>query len=168
MEREKTMSVKDIFKELGQLEAMLQESFGEITPEIEKKTKRLEGDVAGVIEWAIPKIKEYEAMIAAKKDYSAELLKSAKTFDNKVDNLKGLVASLMNATDQEKIETAKGTASFRNTAPLVVDDEKVIPKKFFTKKIVVSLDRKALWAAVKIGKVKGASLGTKQSIQLKG
>lgn len=162
------MAIKDLYKELGGIEVMLVDSYGEITPEIEEIMLNIKEDISKVVSWAIPKIKEHQGMVKIKKDYANEVLESAKYHDNKAEGLKRLIDSLMQASDLTNIETTEGKVSYRKSSPLVIDDEALIPAEYLTVKEVSFLDKMKIKKDLKTKEVCGVHLEEKHNIQIHG
>jgi len=162
------MAIKDLYEELGAIEYMIVESFGEITPEIEERTVQIQSEVTKVVSWAIPKIKEHEGMVKIKKDYAKEVLDSAKYHENKALGLKALIDNLMVASELNNIETPEGKVLYRKSTSVAIDDETMIPDDYFKVEEVRKLDKKALKEVLKTENVEGVHLEESQNIQIRG
>lgn len=86
------------------------------------------------------------------------LLDRAQVFTGNVDRMLTAVGDFLTASGQDKIKTARFTASWRKLPDKVVfTDETKVPKKYL--RIVTSPDKTAIKAAIQAGvKVRGAAL----------
>lgn len=110
-------------------------------------------------------IKDLKAEITAlkaEKDAFAEREKQAKT------KLEGLEKWLAFALNGEKFSTSKVAVSFRKSEAVDVQNEEILPKKYFNRKITYTVNKTAIKEAIKSGlKVKGAALIENNNIQVK-
>jgi hypothetical protein len=66
------------------------------------------------------------------------------------------------ACNAQKFETAKAKVSFRQSEETVIDNEKLILKKYMTKKISYTISKTAIKDAILVGeRVKGAHIEKK-------
>ena len=67
-----------------------------------------------------------------------------------------------------KLETARNKLSFRKSTSLVVEDEKLVPRKYINKVVTEKIDKKAITDVIKSGKnVKGCYLQENYNLQIK-
>lgn len=113
-------------------------------------------------------IKELDARAKARKAESDRLKKLAESDNKKVERLKEYLSRSMVASGNLNFDSERTHISFRKSESVLIPDESVIPKKWMAKKIEYKPDKKAISAFLKGGgKVKGATLETKQNIQIK-
>ena len=110
-------------------------------------------------------IKDLKAEITAlkaEKEAFAEREKQAKT------KLEGLEKWLAFALNGEKFSTSKVAVSFRKSEAVDVQNEEILPKKYFNKKTTYTVNKTAIKEAIKAGlKVKGAELIENMNLQVK-
>lgn len=163
------MKARELFEANTIINEWLEESMGEITPEIEEILKTQEEDIEGFIGYMFKLITEQEGLVRAKKDYAKEILESAKTIENRIDRNKCLVDRFMNIIGKDKLQTVAGTVSYRKSEQVKISDSSLIDKKFLVEKIEVTEDKKAIKEAIKNGElVLGAYLEEKRNLQMKG
>lgn len=164
------LSLYQIEAEYLQIAEQLQESFGELTPELELSLainkEQLEVKSAG---YAYV-IKETESEIDII-DKEIERLTSLKSQRQKsIDRLKTSVKSAMELYGVEKIVSNLITITLaKNPASTVIEDESLIPSKYKKKETKISVIKADVTNALKAGlKVKGARLETgKTNLRIK-
>lgn len=161
------MKAIEIFENNKIINEWLEESMGEITPEIEALIKELAGNIEDFVGYMIPRIKEKQGLLEAKKNYIRELQESSKTIDNQIQRNIDLVDTVMKIANLDKVQTAQGKVSYRKSEQVIITDSKLIDRKFFVEKIDYKEDKKAIKEAIKSGEeIQGAYLEEKQNIQI--
>lgn len=151
----------NIVTDSSNIERLLIESGGEITPEIENFLSVKETQLPG-------KVDSYhfilERMASAQEFYkarSAMFAKAAKAFENAQDLLK---ERLLFAMDELKTDEIVGNEirfkKQKAKASLKIDDIKQIPKEYFIQVVSDELQKDALIEDLKVGKVPGAHMET--------
>lgn len=162
------MNLYNIKQEYLDILNQLEELEGEITPEIEQALiinqkdlqekavgygfiiKRLDDDVS-IIDAEIKRLQEYKKKSEARK----ELLEQR-------------ISEAMKLYNIEKVETPTLKLSFRKSESVEIEDENQVPKEYIKIKTTTSIDKVALKAAIKEGKViAGATLIKKDNLQIK-
>ncbi len=110
-------------------------------------------------------IDEYKASQNALKGETDRLKNRITRFKKQEDKLTDLLKYLLHG---EKLETVKHTFSYRKSTSVHILDDSLIPAKYLNVKETVSIDKKAIGAALKDFEiVAGAMLETKQNLQIK-
>lgn len=111
-----------------------------------------------------------EALVEAEalKAEAEKLSARAKTVQKKADRLKEYLSINLQRENQMDFETSRCKISFRKSEVVSIPDEDMLLKKYLKKKVTYVPDKETIKAQLKAGKaVKGATLITKQNIQIK-
>ena len=88
--------------------------------------------------------------------------------DKKIERLKRDLQASMEITGKTKIKGELFTISVQNSKASVVVDEKALLKKYWTKKVTESPNKKKLYELLSAGeKIKGATLQENRSLRIK-
>lgn len=113
-------------------------------------------------------IKNLTAFVGDVKAEEAALAERRKSAENRVERLKGFLASAMQTVGRDKVETAKAKISFRKSTQVQIDDEGALPVDFVTTTITTKPDKIAIKKAIQAGQaVAGAVLVENQNLQIK-
>lgn len=113
-------------------------------------------------------IKNLNVFISGAKAEEAALAERRKAAENRVERLKGFLASAMLTTGRDKVETAKTKISFRKSTQVQIDDEGALPVDFVTTTITTKPDKTAIKKAIQAGQaVAGAVLVENRNLQIK-
>lgn len=164
------LSLYQIESEYLEIAEQLQDSGGELTPDLELSLAINKDQLQVKSAGYAYVIKETEAEIKTI-DSEIERLNGLKTVrKNSIERLRHAVKSAMELYGIEKIESnlIKITIA-KNPASLVIDNESLIPAKFKKKENVITVLKKDITEALKAGqKVKGAYLETdKTNLRIK-
>ena len=96
------------------------------------------------------------------------LAKRRKTLEKKIDYLKGVLTSCLDAAGRDNVETTKVRVSFRKSVAVNIDDEKALPADFVVETVTTKPDKTAIKKAIQSGQeVSGASLVENRNLQIK-
>ncbi len=113
-------------------------------------------------------IKNYLAEIEALKKEEERLAERRKSKERQVERLKTAITNSMLAFEDTKFETAKVVFTFRKSTAIEIPDASKLAKLYLRRKVEYTPDKTAIKQALIEGKkVKGASLVTKQNLQVK-
>ncbi len=113
-------------------------------------------------------IKNLNVFISGAKAEEAALAERRKAAENRVERLKGFLASAMLTVGRDKVETAKTKISFRKSTQVQIDDEGALPVDFVTTTVTTKPDKTAIKKAIQAGQaVAGAVLVENQNLQIK-
>ncbi len=88
--------------------------------------------------------------------------------ENKIERVKKYLAETMQDMNVPSLSTKQFKFSFRKSESVNIDDEALISDEFKTEEIKVKISKTDIKKAIKAGQsVKGASLITKQNLQIK-
>lgn len=167
------MKVFDILSEFNQIQELIEtEEFDEKTGELIDNSKEIQELLNEITLEKEVKcdsiaylIQESKSSQLALKEEITRLNERSKAFKRKQDKLTDLLKFLLHG---EKFETLKHTFSYRRSTSVKILDESLIPAKYLNVKETVTVDKKAIGAALKDFEiVKGAELETKQNLQIK-
>lgn len=161
-------SIFNIQQEYIDLLNQLEESDGELTPELEQalviNQQELEVKSVGYAH-VIRKIEGDVDLIAAEIK-RLQALKKAK--ETTVDRLKTSIESAMDLYGIRKVETPTMVLSLRPSESVTVEDEIVLPKEYVVAKTTYSPDKVAIKKAIKAGeKISGATITVNQNLQIR-
>ena len=169
-------SIFQISKEFEQLELMLLDSGGELTPELEEALRINREEL-------LEKTEAY-TYILAKFNNKRELIASeikrlealTRFYRNQCKRLEDALLIALNQfgsiidrrSGRKAIETPFHRITTRRSTQVKVEDHTVVPDEFKVEKREVSIDKKALKRAIEGGRdVPGAKLLTKQNLSIK-
>lgn len=113
-------------------------------------------------------IKELDARAKARKAEAERIKKLAESDAKKVERLKEYLSRSILESGKKEFDSERTHITFRKSEAASIPDESLIPKKWMVKKVEYKPDKKGILAFLKGGgKVKGATLETKQNIQIK-
>lgn len=148
------------------LNAMLEESGGELTPEIEEALQITEENFIAKAEAYGATIREYEAQAEACAAEIKRLTAYKRTCENVGKRMKESLTEAMHAFNTEKVTAGTFRFSFRKTTAVVIENEDIIPEDFIRMERVIC--KKELMDALKNGEyIAGASLAERQTIQIR-
>lgn len=144
-------------EETGEVDEMLaraltvkEEAFAEAAVNVATIFRRLENEEA-LYKAEIERLEKIKSKIASKKESVANAIKIA-----------------CERTGVTKINGVHANISFRASERTIIDDEKLIPEEYITKKVVESIDKTKLKTALKNGvEIVGARIEKIQNIQIK-
>lgn len=112
-------------------------------------------------------VKNLEAEAVAIRAEEKKLKERREAKERKAERLKNYIKTSMLLQGETKFESARVSMSLRNSKAVVVDESK-LESVYFTSKIVQSVDKKAIKAALEAGiLVEGAMLEECKNLQIK-
>lgn len=113
-------------------------------------------------------IKELDARAKARKAEAERIKKLADADAKKVERLKDYLSRSILESGKTTFDSERTHITFRKSESANIPDESLLPKKWLVKKVEYKPDKKGILAFLKNGgKVKGATIETKQNIQIK-
>lgn len=109
-------------------------------------------------------------------DLETEILKNEierleanrKAKERKAKNLKNYLVGIMRTLDKSKVDMDIGSFGIRKSQAVSIIDENLIPKKYISKRVELSVDKRAIGMILKSGKkIKGAEMVENYSLQVK-
>jgi hypothetical protein len=159
------LTLYQITQEQARLNAMLEESGGELTPEIEEalaiNAENLQVKAGG---YGVTILK-YEAMADAAAAEIKRIQAIKKTCDNIVERMKKTLVQAMQNFEIDRVDTDTMKLSLRKNSCVIIDDEKKVPAD--CKKIKVDISKADLKEHIKKGEDCGAHIGTNYSLQIR-
>ena len=159
------LTLYQISDEQRRIEAMLEESGGEMTPEIEEALAVNEGNFMQKARDYGHAILRYKAFISAAKAEKQRLDGIIKYCDNAVGRMEERIVAAMQLFDKPKVEMDTMKLSLRKSERVIVDDENAVPADCKTVKVEIS--KTELKRHLKAGEDCGAHLEENQSLQIK-
>ena len=133
------LTLYKISEEQRRIEAMLDESCGEITPEIEELLAVNEGNFMEKSRDYGHAILHYKAIVAAIKAEKDRLDAIKKTAENAIKRMDERLVAAMKQFGKPKIELDTMKLSLRKSERVIVDDENAVPADCKTIKVEISL-----------------------------
>lgn len=162
------MTLYELQQEQLELNALLEENGGELTPEIEERLQIHDFDVNQKMESYCKAIKQYEADIEAFKSEIERLKARKDSADKAIERMKSAMVNAMTTFGLSKVEAGTFKIGTRKSQSLEVLDESLVPSKFKNKVITVKVDKNAIKDAMKAGEeVNGVKLNDNLSISIK-
>lgn len=160
------LTLYNITSEQLRINELLEESGGELTPEIEEalmlNAENFEIKADGYIE----SISRYKALAEAADVRIKEMQRIKKTSENIEKRLKERLLQAMMVMEVDKMEIGLRKLSIRNTSAVSITDETHIPAEYII--VETKVDKMKLKEALKSGDViPGAELVTNKSIQIR-
>ena len=156
---------KEVEQALCALLASVNEETGEVDPQLLQDLEDLKLQKEEKIDNIGAYIKNLIAEVNMIKAEEQALKERREAKERKIDSLKKYVGSVLNG---EKFESARVVFSWRKSEAVSIQDEKLLPKRYFIKKFTFSPDKASIKEVLKAGgKVKGATLETKNNLQIK-
>lgn len=159
------LTLYQISDEQRRINAMLEETGGELTPELEEALAINEANFVAKADGYGHAILHYKAIVAAIKAEKDRLDAIKKTAENAIARMEERLVAAMQQFDKAKIELDTMKLSLRKSERVVVDDENAVPADCKTIKVDVS--KTSLKAHIKAGEACGAHLEENQSLQIK-
>ena len=157
-----------ITAELNNILAQLEETGGEITPEIEQALAINEEQFVAKAEDYGHAILNLKGMTAAAKAEKERLAALQKFYENAQKRLTDALSNAMQVFGHDKVENATMRLSLRHTTATEVDDLDALPAEYKTTKVEVVADKTAIKKAIQQGEaVPGAHLVENVSLQIK-
>jgi hypothetical protein len=155
-----------ITSEQLRINELLEESGGELTPEIEEALVLNEHNFVTKSEGYIQTIAKYQALVDAADNIIKEAQRKKRVFDNISKRLKERLQAAMLIMGRDRVEIGIHTLSLRNSVAVNITEESKIPNEFI--KVETSVDKMKVKEALKRGElIPGAELQTNQSIQIR-
>lgn len=159
-------SLYHITSEQLRINELLEESGGELTPEIEEAIMLNEENFIAKSEGYIEAIAYFKARQEAAKVRIEEMQRIKKTAENAEKRLKERMQWAMEIMGRDKVEVGLHKLSLRNTQVVNIISEAALPNEFI--KVETSIDKVKLKEALKTGAIiPGAELKYNQSIQIR-
>ena len=159
-------SLYNITEDQRLINAMLEETGGELTPEIEEAMLITEENFISKVEAYGATISEYDAQAEACAQEIKRLQAFKKTCENVSKRMKERISDAMMTFDKDKVTAGTFRFSFRKSTAAVVENEELIPEEYFRTERTIC--RKELMDALKAGEViAGAMIETRQTLQMR-
>lgn len=155
-----------ITSEQLRINELLEESGGELTPEIEEALTLNEENFLVKSEGYIESIARFKALAEAADVRIKEMQRIKKTAENSKRRLEERLLWALQTMGRDKVEVGLRKLALRMTTAVNITDETAIPAEYI--KVETSVDKMRIKEALKSGEViTGAELVTNQSIQIR-
>lgn len=146
--------------------AAVDDETGEITdPESFEALEEIQAERDEKIEAVGCYIKNLLAEIVAIKAEEIRLKARREILEHKVKSLKSYIATILNFTKWDK--SAKVAFTFRQSTPVIIDDETAVPDRFLRTKVETEPDKAKIKAAITAGQeVPGAHIEERKNISI--
>lgn len=158
-------SLYHITEEQRALNLLLEESGGEMTPELEQALTINEGNFLAKSESYVYAIKDYDAWEERIAAEIQRLTQMKRVATNAKNRLKQTLIVAMQQFGYDKVTYDLHSLSLRKTTAVNVIDEAAVPKEYF--KVELTLDKKRLKDDLKQAAIPGAELSEGYYIQIR-
>lgn len=159
------ITLYQISEDQRRLNAMLEETGGELTPELEEALAITEANFVTKAENYGKAILHYKQLVAAAKAETDRIKAIQKTCENAIARMEERLRDAMILFDKPKVEMATLKLSLRKSERVVIDDENNLPADCIVVKTEVS--KTEVKRHLKAGETIGAHLEENQSLQIK-
>ena len=159
------ITLYQISEDQRRLNAMLEETGGELTPELEEALAITEQNFVTKAENYGKAILHYKQLVAAAKAETDRIKAIQKTCENAIARMEERLRDAMILFDKPKVEMATLKLSLRKSERVVIDDENNLPADCIVVKTEVS--KTEVKRHLKAGETIGAHLEENQSLQIK-
>ena len=159
------ITLYQISEDQRRLNAMLEETGGELTPELEEALAITEQNFVTKAENYGKAILHYKQMVAAAKAETDRIKAIQKTCENAIARMEERLRDAMVLFDKPKVEMATLKLSLRKSERVVIDDENNLPADCIVVKTEVS--KTEVKRHLKAGETIGAHLEENQSLQIR-
>lgn len=159
------ITLYQISEDQRRLNAMLEETGGELTPELEEALAITEANFVTKAENYGKAILHYKQMVAAAKAETDRIKAIQKTCENAIARMEERLRDAMILFDKPKVEMATLKLSLRKSERVVIDDENNLPADCIVVKTEVS--KTEVKRHLKAGETIGAHLEDNQSLQIR-
>ena len=159
------LTLYHIDEEQRRINAMLEETGGEITPEIEELMAVNEQNFIVKAENYGYAILHYKAIVAAVKAEKDRLDAIKKTAENAIARMEERLVGAMQTFDKPKVEAATLKLSLRRSERVIIDDESAIPSDCI--KVKTEVDKTEVKRHLKAGETIGAHIEENHTLQIK-
>lgn len=160
------MNLYEITQEQINLNNLLEESCGELTPELEEALALNKENFSIKVDGYIRAIKNYKAEVDAIAEEIKKLQDKKKVCENAVLRMKNSMKNAMESFDMKRYNSGIFTVSISTTKAVNVIDENLIDEKY--KKISYTVSKTDIRDAIEAGvNVQGATLVENKNIIIK-
>lgn len=160
------LTLYHITSEQLKINELLEESGGELTPEIEEALILNENNFLVKSEGYIESISRYKALADAADARIKEMQRIKKTAENIEKRLKESMQWAMKTLGKDKVEVGLHKLSLRSSTAVSITDEGSIPAEYIM--VETKIDKMRIKEALKNGAtIPGAELQTNTSIQIR-
>ncbi len=160
------MNLYEITQEQIDLNNMLEESMGELTPELEEALKLNRENFSMKADSYVKAIKNYKAEADAIAEEIKKLQDKKKVCENAINRMKTALCDAMQIFDMKKVQAGIFKVSLTTSEAVNIIDEEVIPEEY--KKIKYEVSKTDIKNAIKNGLiVEGAEIKENHSITIR-
>lgn len=160
------MNIYQITTEQQRINELLEESGGELTPEIEEALLINEENLLTKVENYAYSIRKYEGASDNIAEEIKRLQALKRTADNTIERLKENIGNAMISFNRPKLDVGTFRLSFRKSEMVTIEECTELPERY--QKVKIDYDRTALKNDIKNGiSIPGVYLIEKQNLQIK-
>lgn len=160
------MNLYEIKVEQQQLNNLLEENYGELTPELEEALKINEANFAVKVEGYVYAIKNYKAEMDVLANEIKRLQDKKKVCENAINRMKNALAEAMDIFGMPKAQAGLFKVSLTTSKMVNILDESIIPEQY--KKIKYEVNKTDLKKAIENGEeIEGAEIVENHSVTIR-
>jgi hypothetical protein len=152
-------NIFELSQEYAEIEALLEESGGDLTPEIENRLVIAQSELQTKGEGYLSIIRKNESEIGVIDSEMERLARLKKVRQNKIAQLKERIIQAFTLYDIQKVSTATGSITLCKSKSVEIEAENKIPAQFLKVKQTITPDKTAIKQAIESGvAVEGAEI----------
>lgn len=160
------MNLYEITVEQQNLNNLLEESMGELTPELEAALEINRENFSTKAEGYVKAIKNYKAEADIIAEEIKKLQAKKKTCENAIDRMKTALCGAMQVFEMPKVQAGIFKISLTTSESVVITDEEAIPAEY--KKVRYEVSKTDLKKAINEGlEIEGAEIRQNNSITIR-
>lgn len=160
------MNLYEITQQQQELNNLLEESYGELTPELEQALELNLDNFSVKAEGYVKAIKNYKAESDAIAEEIRRLQDKKKVCENAVDRMKTALSDSMNVFGMSKVQAGLFKISLTTSKAVNIIDEDAIPQNY--KKVKYEVSKTEIKKAIEAGEtVEGAEIKENHSITIR-
>lgn len=162
------MTLYELEREQLELNALLEENGGELTPEIEEKLQIHDYDINKKMESYCKAIRCYESDIDGFKSEIERLKQRKESAERAIERMKASMLNALEIFQISKIEAGTFKIGTRKSYSVTIDDEEAISPEYKIETVTSKVDKVAIKDAIKEGKeVEGAHISENTNLSIK-
>lgn len=162
------MTLYELEQEQLELNALLEENGGELTPEIEERLQIHDYDINKKMESYCKAIRCYETSIEGIKSEIERLKARKESSEKAIERMKESMLNALEIFGINKIEAGTFKIGTRKSQAVEIDDENIVPDAYKIETVTTKVDKTAIKNAIKEGKeVEGAHIKENTNLSIK-
>ena len=159
-----TMSLFKLSSEIMGIDHLLQESGGEMTPEVEKHIERIIGNFARKVDSVGGYDRYLKSLVQIAKDESKRFSNIAKSLENRRVGFGNYVLTCMKAMGEKNVSGMSMTAYIRKNPSKITIDMDLLPDEFKKDEVKRVADKEKISKHEKPSEIKGVTITDSETV----